>query len=346
MTPYPLHTPTIVPFEDREAWHGLRQRTIGGSEVAALFEAVAQESPVEDGESYEEDGQPVSPYSSPFSLWALKTGRIKRKETTNNRIRWGQLLEQTVADEVARARGWKIRKPPGYYLHPTVEGMGASLDLEIDEGDGVWRPLEVKTVASTEVHKWRNATGDYFPPMHLHLQVQHQLAVTGLGHAWIAVLFGGSEERVIRIARDEELIGHIEQAVAAFWRDIDAGVEPTPDEARDLDVLKRLYAHADPAKVLDWRQDDEMRAVVTEYVALGKDISARQKERDRLLARIRIRLRDASAADLGDLLVKANQMPASEMLVRKEAHTVIRTSKPKARHQGSPLARIHAAGQD
>jgi putative phage-type endonuclease len=346
MTTYPLHMPVVVPFEDREAWHRLRQRTIGGSEVAALFEAVVQESPIEDGASYEENGQPVSPYSSPFALWALKTERIKRKETTNNRIRWGQLLEQTVAEEVARARGWKIRKPPGYYLHPTVQGMGASLDLEIDEGDGVWRPLEVKTVASSEMHKWVNVTGDVFPPMHLHLQVQHQLAVTGLGHAWIAVLFGGSEERVIRIARDEELIGHIEQAVAAFWRDVDAGVEPTPDETRDLDVLKRLYAHVDPAKVLDWRQDDEMRAVVTEYVALGRDIAAKQKERDRLLARIRIRLRDASAADLGDLLVKATQMPASEMLVRKEAYTVIRTAKPKTRHQGSPLARIHAADQD
>jgi len=343
MTTYPLHTPTIVPFEDREAWHSLRARTIGGSEVAALFEAVAQESPVEDGESYEEEGQPVSPYSSPFSLWALKTGRIKRKETSNNRIRWGHLLEQTVADEVARARGWKIRKPPGYYLHPTVEGMGASLDLEIDEGDGVWRPLEVKTVASSEIHKWRNAINEYFPPMHLHLQVQHQLAVTGLGHAWVAVLFGGSEERVIRIPRDDELIGAIEEAVAGFWKDIAAGREPQPNEARDLDVLKRLYAHVDPNKVLDWRQDDEMRATVTEYVALGKEISERQKARDLLLAKIRIHLRDAAAADLGDLLLKATQMPASEILIRKEAHTVIRTSRPKARHQGSPLARIHAS---
>lgn len=345
MINYPLHVPTVVPFEDRDAWHGLRQKTIGGSEIAALFEAVAQESPVEDGESYEEEGQPVSPYASPFSLWALKTGRIKRKETSNNRIRWGHLLEQTVAEEVARARGWKIRKPPGYYLHPTVEGMGASLDLEIDEGDGVWRPLEVKTVASTEVHKWRNAIGDYFPPMHLHLQVQHQLAVTGLGHAWVAVLFGGSEERVIRIQRDEELIAAIEEAVAGFWKDIAEGREPQPNETRDLEVLKRLYAHADPDKVLDWRQDDEMRATITEYVALGKEIAEKKKERDALLARIRIRLRDAAAADLGDLVLKAIQMPASESLVKKEAHTVIRTSKPKTRHQASPLARIHAAGE-
>lgn len=345
MTTYPLHVPTIVPFENQDAWHGLRQKTIGGSEIAALFEVVAQESPIEDGESYEEDGQPVSPYSSPFSLWALKTGRIKRKDTSNNRIRWGHLLEQTVANEIARARGWKIRKPPGYYLHPTVEGMGASLDFEIDEGDGVWRPLEVKTVASTEVYKWRNAIDDYFPPMHLHLQVQHQLAVTGLGHAWIAVLFGGSEERVIRIQRDEELITAIEEAVAGFWADIAKGREPQPNEKRDLEVLKRLYAHVDPEKVLDWRQDDEMRATVTEYIALGKEISEKKKERDVLLARIRIRLRDAAAADLGDLVLKAIQMPASESLVKKEAHTVIRTSKPKARHQGSPLARIHAAAK-
>ncbi len=339
-----VHTPRVVPFADKEAWLGLRNSTIGGSEVAALFEACSTEDPVpeEEGVGYEQDGQPVSPYASPLSLWALKTGKLQRVKTENERIRWGHILEPIVAEAIATAQGWRMRNPPGYFIHPTIPGMGASLDREIDEGDGIWRPFEIKTVSDAERWKWRNSVGEIVLPMHILLQVQHQLAVTGLDRAYVGVLFGGSEERLITVERDDAMIAELEAAVADFWQRVADDNPPEPNPDRDLGVLRRLYQHIDPTSVLDWRTNEEARALVAEYQRLGSRMGADKKDRERLQAQIWALLGNAEAADLGDALVKTSLTEASSYMVNRQASRTMRITKPKTRHGGRALAQIHA----
>jgi predicted phage-related endonuclease len=95
---------------------------------------------------------------------------------------WGNVMEQPMLRAVAEYHGWKYR-PGGALLksrkHPL---LGATIDAEIDRGDGVWCDFEGKT---TELMgDWDEETGQL--PTRVVLQVQTQLLVTG---AEVAVVF-------------------------------------------------------------------------------------------------------------------------------------------------------------
>lgn len=341
-----LHQPIVVEIRDRDHWMELRSKTVGASESAALFETVTNESvlaeDVEDDLDYEEGGEPVSPYQSPLMLWALKTGRITAKpRRTSNRIEWGTTLEPIIAERIALKKGWTLRRPPGYYIHPKIPRMGASLDFEVEtDGTGRFHPLEIKNVADTERWKWKNAVGEWVVPGHIMIQVQHQLAVTGLDMAYIGVLFGGNDERVFEVPRDEALIAEIEAAVTEFWQYVDNDQQPETNIDRDGWVIRRLYAHADPEKVLDWSEDESAQ----ELVALLKHHTAQQnfhkKEIEKIKTQLYQRLGDAGYATLGDVLISAVTVEGQQVSYYREPYRAIRTVKPRKRHVGRPLAQL------
>lgn len=337
----PLHEPEIVNVKDREHWKQIRFGTIGGSEVAALFESVANESPIEsedDDFDYEQDGEPVSPYLSPLSLWALKTGRYRPIEKSNNRILWGTELEPLIARKLAEAHGWVLKNPPGYYIHPRIPHMGASLDFEIDiEGVGTDIPLEIKNVAADQRWKWKNSTGDWMVPAHIMMQVQHQLAVTGRHLAYVGVLFGGSEDRFFPIERDEELIAEIEQTITEFWWYVENQTQPEPNYQRDGKVINRLYVHSMPSDVVDWTGNDEAKALVATMKRLSADSNLARTEADKIKARLTAMLGNYKAADLGETLLKLTIIGEARIEYTREAYAKLGTSKKPQKHGGSPL---------
>lgn len=209
-------------------WHAARLRTVGSSEVAALFGC--------------------SPYDTPFSLWHRKRGAIAAADLGDNRrVRAGMKFEDAIAELVAEGAGLEIRKVREYRLSERVEGMGASLDFEAIE-DGAAVPLEIKNVAQSEWHKWAG-DGEIDPPAHIGLQVQHQLAVTGAPHAYIGVLVGGWDAKLVRQERHATVIAQIEAKIAAFWRSIADGEEPAPDYGRDLDAMELVRLACAPGAV-------------------------------------------------------------------------------------------------
>ena len=337
----PLHDPIVVQVKDREEWKNIRYSTIGASEVAALFESVANESPIEgedDDFDYEQAGEPVSPYLSPLSLWALKTGRYRATEKTNNRIAWGTELEPLIARKLAETHGWVLKKPRGYYIHPRLSHMGASLDFEIDiEGVGTDIPLEIKNVAADQRWKWKNSTGDWLVPAHIMMQVQHQLSVTGRNEAYIGVLFGGSEDRYFVIQRDEDLISEIEQTIEEFWWFVENKVQPEPNFQRDARVINRLYVHSMPSDVADWTGNEEAKELVAQMKRLSADSNQAKKAADEIRARLVVMLGNYQAADLGDALLKATIIGEAEISYTREAYLKLSTSKKPQKHGGSPL---------
>lgn len=215
-----------VAVENQEHWHSLRAQNVGASEVAALFNA--------------------SPYTTRFTLWHQKSGKIARPDFDSERMMWGTLLEPVIAQGIAEKQSWTIRKVHRYITHPTVAGMGASLDYEIinhPDGPGC---LEIKNVGIDVFKKsWvKNEDGSFEAPLHIELQLQHQLSVTGRAWGAIGFLVGGNEAHVVIRKRHEPTIQKIEATVAEFWESIKAGQVPELEAAGDLEAVTKAFSGA------------------------------------------------------------------------------------------------------
>ena len=72
----------ITAIRDDAHWHELRAKAVGGSEVAALFG--------------------LSPFTTAYTLWHEKAGKVPREEFDNQKTNWGKLIEPLVAGELAK----------------------------------------------------------------------------------------------------------------------------------------------------------------------------------------------------------------------------------------------------
>jgi predicted phage-related endonuclease len=156
--------------------------------------------------------------------------------------RWGNLLEPAIMDEFevrsglyARHRGLMVEHKRERWMRATID----ALVTETAEGLVPQGVLEVKTVAGFKSSAWAEGLPDHFA-----LQVQHQLAVTGLEHAWVAVLFGGQRLEVLEVEREEETIESLVRLEGEFWHNhVVAGVAPSPDGSAGTTLaLREAYA--------------------------------------------------------------------------------------------------------
>lgn len=250
---------------DKAHWLAERTQDLTSTDIAALFGC--------------------SPYKTHFELWHEKAAGTRNEIATNERMIWGTRLEATIAEGVAEDHGWTVR-PMKQYMRLPVLRIGSSFDFSIDSGSGpvaaMTGPgiLEVKNVDSRVFRDGWIVEDDYIEaPPHIEMQVQHQLLVTGRAWAAIAALVGGNDLRMVYRLADPEIHQAILAKAAAFWASIDAGAEPAPDFTRDLETIARLYAHAEPGKVV--QTDDarlvDLAAAYTEAAAAEKAATERQE---------------------------------------------------------------------
>lgn len=256
--------PGLHPKPDtREAWLALRQRFVGSSEVAALFGAQA---------AYQ---------LSHFALWHIKRG-IEPPPVEGPRIRWGNRLEQVIAEAVAEEHGMEVS--PGRYAVADGCRAAASLDFEIAAdptgefaGPGA---LETKN-ADWMIHRRQWTDGE--PPLHILLQLQHQLLCTGWTWGIVAALVGGNDLRIYRYAARPRLIADIRRRVDAFW----ASTAPPPVDGSDSAsaVLAALYTEpVDDA--LDMSGSNEWPEAVDAFLRAAE--TKRIAEADYALAKNRV----------------------------------------------------------
>lgn len=254
---------TAQVFETREDWLAARTKRIGGSEVAALF------------------GVEAAYQKSRYALWQEKSGRIASIDTAGSRPEWGLRLEAAIAEGAAAANGWTIEKG-GYVDHPTVAGLGCTLDYVITDpgekrqpfmaGPGV---LEIKNVDWLQ-HK--QAWGDE-PPAHVLLQLQHQLAATTYAWGAVVCLIGGNQlAEPYFFQRRGKIINEIEKRVAAFWLTVDLKQEPMADgSASTAAAIAALFPESVPDKEIDFGQDNEFAEVFGKFKQARLDRSAAEK---------------------------------------------------------------------
>lgn len=224
-------------------WHELRLQNIGGSEVAGLFDVQA-------------DYQ-----LSRYGLYMVKSRLVVDDFDGNERTVWGNRLEDAIAQGAAEENGWEIRKG-GYFRSPNVQGMGSTLDYVILEHPEHHGPgaLEIKNVDGIIFsEKWNGE-----PPIHILLQLQHQLACSGFGWGIIAALVGGNTLKVYHYDARTDIIQQIENKVAQFWHDVANENKPPVDASDNTGRIIRAL-NSPVQKTTTTSNDEELHALCIRF---------------------------------------------------------------------------------
>lgn len=260
---------------EREDWLQVRRSGIGSSDAAA---AVG-----------------LNPYKSQLELWMEKTGRggaLPQVDPNDEAspMYWGTLLEPIVAAHYSKRTGNRVRKVNAVLQHPTYPWMLANLDREVMGCPDV-AILECKTAGLNGARLWKEGVPDY-----VHLQVMHQLAVTGKHAADVAVLICGQDLQIFRIYRDEEQIQQLIQLEQAFWEYVEKDIQPPTDGSDSADLALRCLYPRDTGAVLDLSQESELAAAFSDLLAVRQKLADVTELESQLKQRIQQRMGDASRA--------------------------------------------------
>lgn len=253
----------------REDWLVRRSYGIGASESAAILG--------------------VSPYQSPYALWARKCGLVEDTEESELQ-RWGNILEPAICEEYASQTGRRIIDHGRYAVRKseTCPVMLATLDREVHaddrEGPGC---MDAKNVGAYKLDEWKDGA-----PLYYQVQLQHQMEVTGWRWGSLAALIGGNQFRWIDVERNEAFIELLRRKCVEFWRLVESRTPPPVDGSNSTaEVLKRLFPKdtgetiALPGEAVSW--DDEYRQACA-------DVTEAEKRKASAKAKIVAALGDAT----------------------------------------------------
>lgn len=223
-----------------EQWLEQRRKGIGGSDSSVIMG--------------------VNPWRSAFDLWMEKTGEYVQ-DNSNERMYWGNVLEDVVAKEFAKRTGKKVRRKNAILQHPDHDWMIANVDRLVV---GEKALLECKTTSA--FNQWDEV------PHYYYAQVQHYLAVTGLEMAYLAVLIGGQQYKDFEIPRNEEYIEALIEAEAHFWQLVQTKTPPEMDGSESCTkMLAKKYPKSNGEEI---ELPPDAFKLVQEYE------SAKQSEKD------------------------------------------------------------------
>ena len=329
---------TIHP-ETEADWLALRAQDLTSTDVPALFG--------------------LSPYKTAFELWhEMKSGQAV-PFTENERIKWGRRLEATVAQGIADDQGWSIR-PMKEYVRLDGLRIGSSFDfrilanppIDLRPGAGNRGPLMVGTIergidtipvvadddAILEIKcvdwlmfrdGWTIDEGFIEAPAHIEIQVQHQMLVSGLRRAYIGVMVGGNDIRVIEREADPDVHRAILAKCAEFWQSIDEGRAPDPVMPDDAEAVIRMHQFAEPGKLFDARNDAQIASLVQQYHQLGQVEKDAGEQRKVLKAEILQRIGEAEKVLLDGFSVSAGMVGPAEVAYTRAGYRNFRVTAKK-----------------
>lgn len=258
----------IIPIDiknDAAAWHDLRRKHIGASDIAALFGC---------GNSY-------TPTLN--ALYHEKRGNLPPEEGVNLLAELGKALEPFIAFVVSDIQHWRLEPCRFYHEHPEHKFLGCTLDYYVVESEHGPGTMQIKNV-----QQWAQGWTQSRAPDHVELQVQQEFLVTNAARVaeglppftWgcIASMHAGNPEdiRIMMRAPDMKVQKHIIERAGRFMADVDAGKEPpimgSEDYAHINDLFKFAEEEADPDPK-DLRGD----AVMDDYIAQWLEASGQKK---------------------------------------------------------------------
>lgn len=221
----------VVTYTSRAAWLEARRSYLGGSDAPAVLEV---------------PGRPK--WCQPWIVWAEKVHgpADEEDEEVAERIEAGNRLEHANGQWAADRAGLRIVDGGGKHWIPgEPRWLACTPDFVVEhperEGRGV---LQVKNVAEGALgSSWEDRV-----PLYVEVQVQHELAATGLGWGYAAALIGGNRLRVWPVERNDEFIDTVLLPRLEDWWSlyVESRVEPDFDDVSVVSPrdMARLFPDA------------------------------------------------------------------------------------------------------
>jgi putative phage-type endonuclease len=236
-----------------EEWLKLRKEGLGASDIPAVLG--------------------ISPYKTPYQLWAEKRGDVQPPKLGAAANR-GVLLEDSVAKWYEQEKNVKVRVSNGVVRMRKYPWAMASLDRTIVGTDGL---LEIKTSSSP---RWSL----YPVPPEVVAQVQWQMMITGAPWVDVAALLGGLTFRVERVEASNQYQLEMFRKAQDFMERVKSGRAPAV-AGSDSDYFAQLHPQqseewelADSAAdrlAIEYREASEEERLASEKM---QDISMALKE--------------------------------------------------------------------
>lgn len=273
----------IIDYTDEDDWREKRRAGIGASDISAILQ--------------------MSPYGTPFTVWADKVHGQEREATPE--MERGKRREDVILEDFEAETGLHVGGRQLLVRHPKFPWAMATLDALAFDGPPADHPtvygvedLEhalgvVEAKHDGSFSRWAEI------PDHHQLQVQWQLAVTGFEHGWLAVWHSGRPE-IYEITADVGLQQMMLDRANDFRaKHITGGIgEPTPPEPDDHDATRRAISDlwgpdtADDDVTIELSK--EMEADLEALQGVKLRLKELDKEKKRLEARLKVSMQEAT----------------------------------------------------
>jgi predicted phage-related endonuclease len=208
-------------IRSRDEWLLWREKNLGASEVAAMFD--------------------VHPHVTALQLWAHHRGEAKRDGQDNAAMRRGRIFERAVLSAYQEERPELYIWPGEEYHEIPALRLGATPDAwcGVSEEGRTKQLIQIKTITPGKFdNEWQDG-----PPVHYLMQLQAELLATGakLGRL-VAMVMDGWQMPVHEylFEADGDYQAALVGAVERFWQQVASGERPEA-KAGDQETLQRLH---------------------------------------------------------------------------------------------------------
>jgi putative phage-type endonuclease len=201
----------IARFDNNsDEWLELRKQGIGGSEVSTICG--------------------LNKWESAVTMFYKRTGRITSEREVSEAMYWGTALEAPIMNRfIDDNPQLKVYTNVGTWVNRKRDYQIVNPDGIFQTQDGEFGIVEIKTARYPD--DWANGVPDYY-----RTQVQYYMNAFGFQHAYVAVLFSGSDYRCYELAADsfqqsvdiervEEFLLAIKENKAPDWDGSDSTME-------------------------------------------------------------------------------------------------------------------------
>lgn len=254
-----------------------RLSVITGTEASALFK--------------------LSPYISYYMLWQCKKHKIIPEIDDNERMKWGNIFEEAIAEhsmkkvEVKHTHRPYQTLPISSYntfmesrhygdrffkygmLGASVDFIGISLPQKADVDVADLALFECKSVEENMFKQnWKDGV-----PFHIQIQAQMQLYVTGLSKCYVCCFTGvDNPVKIYKIEPNDRVINAIIDKTNDFYKSIKDNDEPSIESENDFQFRKK-YIDNQARKDSHIDMSDEVE--LEEKIKLHKTITGEIKSK-------------------------------------------------------------------
>lgn len=311
----------------RAEWLQRRRRGVGSSDVPGVLG--------------------LSPWASPYSVWAGKVFDLPDDDRGDDDREFGRRAERMILEWFEDETGLTVRDQQVEVAHPDHSHFLATLDGRAYEGPNGTDPVAVVEAKSTRdsPDEWAEQI-----PMQYRVQTIWQLAVTGLPVAYVPALHRFSGQfRLYEVPADPADIAYVLGEVGAWWdRYVVTGDPPPVDEHRaTTETIRQVWPTGDGSVEADeaarelvarlnaykemlaltkgnvTRMENELRQLLGDREALVDGVDARG--RPIVLAS----WREQPDARFDVDAFRARYPRVAERFTNRGTHRVLRATKPK-----------------